>query len=986
MKRFLLIMVGVFLFSTGFAQITGKVFDENGKPMPGVTIIIKGTTNGTTTNLNGQYSLDAKTGDVLIFSYIGYENQKITVKTKKSIDVYLKPKITNMKEVVVMGYSNKTKTEISSSVAVVKPSELKDVTTNDLGKMLQGKVSGVQVVNSSGAPGAKAQIRIRGVSTIKPGNQQPLVVVDGIIGGNYDPNDIASVTILKGAGATGLYGARANKGVIIITTKTAQQGKAHFEFKMSIGGRVADQGNLKMMNGSDFYNTTKELYRNPKTHQIDIIKFYRDYPKELSTKNYNWVDAVFKPALIQNYYLSANGRKRGFSYYISGTYYDAGGTFMKTNYKKGNLRANTKYQFSKKVSLSNNINISNSYGSSPDYMSMYYTYLNIPWDNPYDSTGAPRYVDGKTRGWWSRDHINPIHTIQNSDHNYSGVSIDYDMVFNWKITKWLSFNSSNRLSYSTSKSHDYVSPIAAGTYHGKGFISERQDNWKGFISTDLLKFNFRIKKHSIDGLAGFEADNGYSNYMSVQGKGLPVGFSVPSVASSELAIGGSNSTELFRSFISQVNYNYDKKYFVTASFRADATSNFPPDSRVAYFPSVAASWLVTNMEFMKTIPAINLLKLRLSYGITGDPDIGASRYMGLFSLTTQYNNYPAAYPSQLQNYSLTWESTNEINMGIDMGLFNRLSLTIDAYNNITNNLLVLASQPLSQGFQYRWENIGNVTNKGIDVSLQGQIIKKKDFGWMLGISFSTNKNILNGLNKPIVKTVNGVSQIYRNGGELYTFLLPKWLGVDPQTGGPLWEKVTKDANGNITSREPTGDYSEATPQEVGHALPDFQGGFSTTFHYKNLKLAANFSYTYGNDVYNFIEQFMNSDGHEPYYNYMEPAPWWSRWATPGDIATEPSMQNNNLSTQNSSRYLEKGNFLKLNSVVLTYRFPQRIVKTIRLRGLILSIDANNIWTWTKYWGQNPEATLTNSDWSMPGVNDFRYPNNKQVVLNVQIQF
>ncbi len=986
MKKFLLIMVGLFLFSTGYSQITGKVFDENGKPMPGATILVKGTAHGTTTNLNGQYSLDAKTGDVLVFSYLGYEEQEITIKAKKIINVYLKPKINNMNEVVVMGYSNKTKTEISSAVSVVKPSELKGITTNDLGEMLQGKVAGVQVVNSSGEPGAEAQIRIRGVSTIKPGNQQPLVVVDGIIGGDYDPNDIASVTILKGAGATGLYGARANKGVMIITTKTAQQSTPHFEFKSSIGGRIADQGHLKMMNGLEFYNTTKELYRNPKTHQIDIIKFYRDFPKELSTRNYNWLDDVFKPALIQNYYLSANGRKGGFSYYLSGTYYDAGGTFLKTNYKKGNLRVNTDYRFSKKVSLKNNINISNSYGSSYDYMSMYYTYLNLPWDNPYDSTGAPRYVDGKTQGWWSRDHINPIHTIENSDHNYSGVSIDYDMVFNWKIAKWLSFNSANRLSYSTSKSHNYVSPVAAGTYHGKGFISERQDNWKGFITTNLLKFNFQIKKHTIDGLAGFEVDNGYSNYISVQGKGLPVGFSVPSVASSELAIAGANSTEIFRSVISQLNYNYDKKYFVTASFRADATSNFPPDNRTAYFPSIAASWLVSNMSFMESVPAINLLKLRLSYGITGDPDIGASRYMGLFSLTTQYNNYPAAFPSQLQNYNLTWESTNEINMGIDMGLFNRLSFTVDAYNNITNNLLVLASQPLSQGFQYRWENIGNVTNKGIDLSLKGQIIKKKDFGWMLGVTFSTNKNTLNGLNKPIVKTVGGISQIYRNGGELYTFLLPKWLGVDSQTGGPLWEKVTKDANGNIIKREPTGNYSEATPQEVGHALPDFQGGFRTVFRYKKLELTADFAYTYGNDVYNYIEQFMNSDGHEPYYDYMVPAPWWSRWTKPGDNATDPSMQNNNLSTENSSRYLEKGNFLKLNNVMITYHFPQRIVKAMRLRGLILSLNANNIWTWTNYWGQNPEATLTNSDWSMPGVNDFRYPNNKQVVLNVQVQF
>ncbi len=986
MKKTVLFMIGIFLFSTGFAQITGKVFDENGRPIPGATIVVKGTTMGTTSDLDGQYSLKAKTGDILVFSFVGYQKQEIPVKKKKNITVYLTPKIINMQEVVVMGYSNKTKTEISSAVSVVKPDELKDVTSDDLGKMIQGKVAGVQVISSGGDPGAVAQIRIRGVSTIKPGNQEPLYVVDGIIGGSYDPNDIASVTILKDAGATGLYGARANKGVIVITTKTAQQKKPSFQFKVSLGGRIADQGHVKMMNGSEFYNTTKELYRDPETHQIDIIKFYKDFPKELETRNFNWVDAAFSPAMVQNYYLSANGKKGGFSYYLSGTYYDAGGTFLKTDYKKVNLRMNTKYQFSKNVSLKNNINISNSYGSSYDYMDMYYTYLNLPWDNPYDSTGAPRYVDGKTKGWWSRDHINPINTIENSDHDYTNLGIDYDMVFNWNITKWLSFNSANRLSFSTSKSHNFVSPLAAGTYHGKGYIAERQDNWKGFITTNLLKFNFQIKKHSIDGLAGFELNNGYSDYISVSGKGLPQGFDVPAVASSELAINGANSREIFRSLISQINYNYNSQYFVTASFRTDATSNFPPDSRVAFLPSVAASWLLTNMDFMKSISAINLLKLRFSYGITGDPDIGASRYMGLFSLNTQYNGYPAAIPFQLQNYHLTWEKTNETNVGIDLGIFRRFNLTVDAYDNITNNLLVLASQPLSQGFEYRWENAGTVTNKGIEISLETQIIKKKDFGWLLNLSFGKNKNILSGLEHPFFTTVGGVSQIYRNGAEIYTFMLPKWLGVDPQTGSPLWEKITKDANGNIIKRVPTSNYSEAAPQEVGHALPDFQGGFNTSIHYKNLELFANFVYQYGNDIYNFTMINMDSDGHEPYYNYMEPAPGSSRWKKPGDIATEPSMQNNNLSKETSSRYLQDGSFIKLSSISLTYRFSQNITSAMHLKGLTLSVNANNVWTWTKFWGQDPEVNLRQSDWAMPGVSDFKYPNNKQLVFNLQIQF
>ena len=985
MKKTVLIIISLFLFSTGFAQITGKVFDEKGNTVPGATIVVKGTTNGTITGVNGQYSIDAKKGDILVFSYVGYQKQEITVKNSKVIDVYLKPQVVNMNEVVVMGYSNKTKTQISSSVSVLKSADIKTQVTNDLGKMLQGKVSGVLVVNSTGEPGAGASIRIRGVSTIKPGAQGPLYVVDGIMGGSYDPSDVASVTVLKGAGATGLYGASANQGVIIVTTKSGRIGKPEISFNASTGYSIADQGHLKMMTGSQFYSQMAELYRDPKLHKIDFIKLYQDYPPSLASRNYNWVGDAFKPALIQNYHVSASGGNSNLTYYTSATFYDQKGTFLNTGYQKMNVYSNLKYQFSKKISLRNRINIYTDYGSSYDYMSMYYVYLNLPWDNPYDSTGAPRYVDQNTKNWYSRDHINPLNTIENSSHTYTDTGIDFDLVFNWNFTKWLSFSSANRGSFSTTKSHDYVSPVAAGTYHGQGYISETQTNWKGDISTNLLHFHFKIKKHSIDGLTGYEVSNGFSNYLTGSGQGLPVGFSVPSVASNQIAISGSNSKSFRRSFISQVNYNYNHLYFVTASFRRDAISNFPPKSRFANFPSIAASWLISNMKFMKSLPAIDLLKLRASYGITGNSDIGPSRYMGLFSLNTQYDGNPAATPSQLQNYNLTWERTNEFDVGLDLAIFKRLSFTVDFYNNKTTHLLVNVSVPTSTGFKGQWQNAGNVTNTGIDASITGQIIDTKNVGWSAGINFGKDRDILSGLKAPLVVTIDGVSQIYRNGGNMYTFYLPKWLGVDPQTGGPLWQKITKDANGKIISRSATSDYAKAAAQEEGNALPKFQGGFYTQFHYKNVGLSANFTYVYGDKVYNFIEQFMSSDGHEPFYNYMVLPTGTSRWKKPGDYATEPSMQNNALSTNPSSRYLQDGSFIKLNSINIYYRFPQRIAQKLHLKELTISLDANDVHTWTNYWGQNPEATLSNYGWSMPGVNDFRYPNNRQFIFNIEMK-
>lgn len=982
MRKYISALIVFLLPLITLGQIEGIVFDEDNNTLPGVSVLVKGTDTGGISDEKGHFSVDAKTGDVLLFSFIGYISQDVEVGESKDIKVYLIPSVVNMEEVVVMGYSNKTKTEVSSAVKVLDNDELSDVTTDDIGSMLQGKVSGVQVVNSDGQPGQGAQIRIRGISTIKPGNEEPLYVVDGIIGGTFDPNDVESLTVLKDAGATGMYGARANKGVIVVTTKKGKTDKTQINFNSSWGYKIADQGNLSMMNSEDFYTISQELYRDPETHQIDKIKFYQYYPKSLLNRDYDWLETAFKPAFTQRYYLSAGKKSKDFAFYASGNYYKDKGTFRNTGYEKINLRLNTTYQVNKAISLTNNVSINANRGNYYDYMSMYYTYLNLPWDNPLDDNGNPVFVDESTNDWWSRDNINPIHSIDNSDYSSRGTGLDYDLMLNIDILDWLSFKSSNRLSYGSNKSHTFISPIVAGTYYGKGYIDESQSTWYGYISTNMFSFNFEKGDHTIDGLVGVEASAGYSDYMSLSGTGLPEGFEVPDVVSSEQSVGGYNETDYFRSFISQLNYNYKKKYFLTASYRLDATSNFPPDNRTAHLPSVAVSWLASNESFIQdNLSFIDLLKLRLSYGITGDPDIGAARYMGLFNLSSSYNGQPAALPYQLQNYSLTWEKTNELNFGFDLSLFKRVSLTMDIYKNVTENLIVLVAQPLSQGFEYRWENAGDVTNKGIELALNATVLKTNSFTWDIGTVFAKNTNQLSGIGNSFYTTVGGVSQIYRDGGEIYTFVLPKWLGVDEETGAPLWEIVNEDGSTEATSK-----YSEATLQEVGNALPDFVGGFNTSFSWKGITLYANFAYQVGNDVYNSTRRYMDHDGHEPYYNYMEWNPDWVLWTQPGDVATHPSWQNAELSRENSSRFLEDGSFLKLRNISLSYKLPKKWSQAVKLQDVTLSLRADNLYNWTKYWGQDPEVNLQQSDWSMPGVSDFKYPNNKQYVFNIDIKF
>lgn len=391
--------------------VSGTVTTTDNVPLPGTTILLKGTRKGTQTDGQGHFILrELHPGDILVISSMGYATREVPAAVL--LNVQLNEDTRNFNEVVVVGYSDKKKSELTSAVSVVSSERLKDVTTNDVGSMLQGKVAGLQVVNSSGVPGASAELRLRGVSSVNA-SQSPLFVVDGIIGGNYDPNDVESITVLKDAGATAMYGSQANAGVIIVITKKAKLGQTRFEAKVTTGFRKPDFGRMKMMNGSELYDRHKEFYRDyiPGTdnnsYKIDILKFYSERPRTLAAQNYSWLTTMFETAPMQNIYLSASGSTEKADYYTGISYYNEKGTFMNTGFQRINLRGNSTYHFSKHVSGTNNINISGSIGKSYNYEDVYYAYLNMPWDSPYDASGQPVYVDGNV-GLNGGPEIKPI--------------------------------------------------------------------------------------------------------------------------------------------------------------------------------------------------------------------------------------------------------------------------------------------------------------------------------------------------------------------------------------------------------------------------------------------------------------------------------------------------------------------------------------------------------------------------------------------------
>jgi TonB-linked SusC/RagA family outer membrane protein len=981
-KKTVLFLVLITAGTVVFGQIAvkGRVISaDDNQGMPGVYILIKGTDQGIISGTDGTYTITVKSGeDVLEFRFLGYVTQEIVVKNRTVIDVVLTPDITSLESVVVMGYSSKKRNEITSAVTTLSSDKLMDVTTNDIGSMLQGKVSGIQVINSSGAPGASSEIRVRGISSFSA-PQGPLYVVDGIIGGTFDPNDVETITVLKDAGATGMYGSQANGGVIVVSTKKASSDKPQFEFKAVDGFRWADHGNVEMMNSETLYGYHREYFRDPVNFVVDDRKFKAARPSSLLDVDTDWLSETFKPALIQNYFLSSSGRSEKLSYYVGASYYNEKGTFINSSYQRANLRANTTYTFSDRVSMTNNINISGSKNIGTDYMNIYYAYSSMPWDNPYDESGNARSFK-TAEDIWSKDKINPIQAAENSELSNKSFGFDYDINLSIKILQWLTFTTSNRLSAYSSMDQTYYSKTADNlSYFGTGYVSSQSNLNYGGITTNLLKFNFDKADHSFSGLIGFEAQGGNDDYIFGSGMGIPEGLRVPSVASGQYMIEGTPTRSVMQSIISQVNYNYLGKYFLSASYRIDQSSQFAPNKRTAMFPSVSAAWLVSNEDFIKNIPAVTSLKLKASWGKTGMKDIGPYRYMEMFSFSSQYDGQPAAVPTQMANPDLTWEQTDQLNAGFELGLFKRIEIEVDFYRNMTKDLLVERALPPSGGFRTQWQNIGKDMNSGVELSLGAAIIKSGDFNWSVDFSGSYNRNELSGFGGDTILTSNyyGVTQIYHDGSPLYSWYAKEYYGIDPADGTMIW--VGEDG-------ETTHEYQDARYIEYGTPMPRFQGGFSTELRYKAFSLRGNFSYLSGNKIFNYFRRYVDHDLQETQFNVMMPRDDYKLWQKPGDIATKPLPQNARNSFDPSTRFIDDGSFLKVRNITLAYEFPQQVISKIKLSGMTVALAMDNVYTFTNFWGQDPEVSVDPGYGNLPGYAEFKYPNNRQFVINLNIRF
>ncbi|MDR1092272.1 MAG: SusC/RagA family TonB-linked outer membrane protein [Prevotella sp.] len=973
------------LSSAQSVKIEGKIVSgEDKMPLIGATVNVKGATVSSMSDIDGNYVITADAKATLVFSYISFKSVEEPVNGRNKINVTLDPETNILEDIVVMGYSSMKKAELSSAVVTLNGGQVTDVTTSDIGNMLQGKVAGVMISNSSGQPGSAAMIQIRGTGSISAA-PDPLFVVDGIPGGSFNANDVETITVLKDAGATALYGSAAAGGVIVVTTKKALQDQpTKINFKTNIGFKNALQGNFSMMNGAEIYDVHAQLITDQR-------------PEELRDRNFDWLDAAFQTGNIQNYYLSASGSTGKLGYFVSTDYYKEDGTLRNTKFDRISSRVNLNSKLASNVDMNIRINYTENHSrEASSYINLEGAYGSMPWDNPYDENGKLARISGDTRPdngqpWYTQDKRNFLYNEQYNYARNKSQDLVADLQLNWNILDWLSFSTSNRASRSNYKYSRYVDPRSVDPEYAKGYLLNNIGMFSSWGSTNLLKTNNNFGDHSLSDMLGLEFGRGVDDFTGAAGTGMPGGMDGLS-STTPFSVAGYKYRSASWSAFAQLQYSYKNKYFLTTSLRADTNSRFGKDTRTGYFPSVAGSWLISNEEFLKGDNIISFLKLRASYGVTGNSNIELFRTMAVYALNSSYQDKVGAVADRLANPQLAWESAHMSGVGVDVSIWKRLHLNLDVYNIDNKDLLLLVPKPTSTGFYERLENAGSVQNRGLEIQISSENIKTKDFLWTTSFNIGFNKNKVMSLpnNESFLQKYGStsVAQQVKNGQDIYSWYMPKWIGVDYVNGDPVWEKLIKDSDGNVIGSEGTNDYAQADLQVVGKATPEFSGGFSNTVEYKGVGLHITGNFVYGSDVYNYTREKYDSDGAYMGYNMMSLKSGWNRWEKPGDVATHPRLarNGNKASNSTSSRYLEDGSFLRIRNITLSYNLQKKWIEKLKMQSCKLFVSVDNPLTFTKFSGTDPEVNMRKGDWSLPGLYTESYPISRQFMFGFDINF
>lgn len=936
-------------------KITGQVVDENGQSIPGANVTLKSNPGvGTVSDIDGHFTLNVLKGATLVVSFIGYTTKEYVVNAPEYLTLKLVPDAQALDEVVVVGYGVQKKESLTGAMATLSESELKDVTTPTIENMLNGKVSGVYVAPGSGQPGSSGAVQIRGRATLS-GSTSPLWVIDGVIVGEdpgvLNPSDIENMTILKDAASTAIYGSQGANGVIIVTTKVGKVEKMTVNVSAKSGISNLTKGNMEMMNGAELYD-----YYASFSNARDIA-FTRWNP-ELRDSDFSWWNLASHTGFTQDYNISLSGGNEKINSYFSIGYYDEKGSVKGFDYERYSFRYRTNYTPFKWLTIKPNLSgaMKNEFDAQYDVTSMYTMF---PWDSPYDKKG--NLVPDKYSGWVDASDLNYLNSLANGDHtDYKTYEFTGNFDFNVQLTGWLTFTSVNSYRYTGYYYSRYTDPKTESASGVQGRISEYQSNSVRRYTNQYLSFNKMFGKHSVQALLAYEFLDTAGKEMKAIGTGIISGIPVLDAASVPEKVGGSLTEWAKQSCFMKANYSYENKYLAEASIRRDGASNFGDNNKYGNFFSVSAGWNINREKWFKA-DWVDVLKLRASYGSVGNIPYAKYPQYDLYSVSANYNGSPALLISQIGNKNFTWETTYTGGFGMDANLFrNRLRVVFDYYNKYTKN--VLYSVPVSglTGVTSHWRNVGEMSNKGMELTVGGDIVRTKDWLWSIDLNMGCNVNTVEKLygDDPDMRIIGGggndthiagsAEKVLKAGYGSDRYYLREWAGVDPENGAPLWYKNEKSG-----SRETTSNYSEAKQVITESASPKIFGGFNASVHWKDLDFSASFGYSIGGKLYNYSRQEYDADGAYTDRNQMKLQKGWSRWRKAGNIATHPVAVYGNKSKSNSpsTRYMEDGDYLKLRSLTVGYnlKLPQYCIQNLRLY-----FTAENVFTVTDFSGVDPE--------------------------------
>jgi TonB-linked SusC/RagA family outer membrane protein len=966
------LLFSLFRVAAQNVELIGNVKDVHGETLIGVNVVQKGTSNGTVTDLDGNFIIRVPADATLVFSYIGYEKQEKIWDGKSRMNITLKEDVTMLDDVVVIGaYGTVQKrTDMVGSAFQVNSDRIETLQVGRVDNLLEGIVPGLQVMpNSDDASSTKQRmnLRVRGEGSMSASNE-PLWIVDGtrIFSGDrtnmvpgmstsisplsyLSADDIESITILKDATETSIYGADGANGVILVTTKGGAVGKTKVGLSLQTGiAQINQSAKFKVLNGSDYLMLAKESYLNS-GRSMETFPFQDNDLNSYSSTDTDWSGIFYDTGYQTNAFLSLSGGKEGVSYYLSGGYFNSQSTVIGNTQERYSIRGNLEIEMSQKMDFS--LIYAASYNTNDIFIPGNDYYKFLPIYTPYNPDGTFRLFNKSLAGldpngnpvWQTSRFLNSVAEREENDNRQKAAVSNVNALLEYDIVEGLTSTTQFGIDYQGLNEDRYSARTnwsgMSTTEGGIGYANRNNSTFMTWTAIERLNYNRTFGRHRVGGLLGFEASSKDIRTMGASGSGFindkikEVSYAVDRNGSS------SRSTSRSLSYFLQGTYSYDQRYYFTVNARRDGNSGFGSDSQWGNFASAGASWNIHNEDFFQS-DLVNVLKVKVSYGSNGNSRIGSQEALGLYSYGESHN-YMGELGGSMSgspNKKLSWETAYITNFGVRIKMFDRADLELEAYNKRTVNLLSNLDVSRTTGDTRSYRNSGEIINQGIEATLNVELLNNRDANWWAELNASHNRNKLIELYNGIEKVMG--NYIWREGYDLNTYYIIRWAGVDPRDGAPLWY----DSEGNLTRT-----YNDQNRVPWKSSSPLLTGGISSKFTYKNYSVRALLTYVLGGYAFSTFGRNVMSDG----LNIMsenQSVNQLDRWQKPGDVALSPKpiWGTSTRSVMSSTRHIYKTTHMKFKNVALSYALPEKVVKPLGIASCNLHLIADNLFVWTPY--------------------------------------